>query len=40
MLIEQDSTDLYNKIKTLRKEIATPLQKRQREKQYNISKNN
>jgi hypothetical protein len=38
MMVEQDSTDLYNKIKTLRKEIATPLQKRQREKQYNISK--
>ena len=29
---EQDAIDMYNKIRLIRKEVAVPLQKRQREK--------
>ena len=35
---EQEARDLIDKLRTIRKDIAAPLQKRQREKQYNISK--
>jgi len=40
MKTEKDSTELYDRLKAIKKEIAAPLQKRTREKQYNITKTN